>query len=133
MFSVLAATDDNTLSAARELATKTGTKLLVDMCNVTDMERRGVEVDAFEPDYVCCHVGYGLQGTGVDPIEELKRLSAVRAPKAIAGGIKADSFEQAVGSIAEDIIVGGGIVNAKDRAATAKWMRGVLDSANLTR
>lgn len=130
MFSVLACAADNTIKSAIELAKKYNSKVLIDMCAVKDMEARGKEVEAMGPDYICCHVGYDVQSSGIDPIEELHRLDAVKIPKAIAGGIKLDTFEAAVQSPADVIISGGGIYNRGDMRETAKLMRQILDQYN---
>lgn len=130
MFSVLAAADNSTIEAAMKLAKKHNAMVLIDMCSVKDMETRGKEIEAMKPDYICCHVGYDIQASGVDPIEELHRLNAVNIPKAIAGGIKLGTFEAAVQSPAEVIISGGGIYNQENMEEVAKEMRAILDKYN---
>ena len=47
----------------------------------------------------------------MDPVEELHKLDGVNCRKAIAGGIKLETFEDAVNSPADVIICGGGIYN----------------------
>lgn len=130
MFSVLAASDDNTLRLAIELAHKNDVMVLADFCNVADMAARGAEVDAMGADYLCCHVGYGRQGDGADPVEELRALEPFGTPKAIAGGIKLETAEAAVASAAQDIIVGAGICAQPDRAAAARQIRAIIDAYN---
>lgn len=130
MFSVLCASDDATVQAAVDLGHAKGVKVLADMCSVKDMELRAQEIATIGPDFLCCHVGYDQQASGADPVEELKRLSGVDIPKAIAGGIKLETFEQALRSAAEIIISGGGICGAPDRAAVARRMREMLDAYN---
>jgi len=132
MFSVLAASNDNTIKTAIAYAAKNNVKVLADMCAVKNMEARGKEVEAFGPDYICCHVGYDIQASGVNPVEELKRLSAVKIPKAIAGGIKLSTFADAVNSDAEVIISGGGIYNQPNMREVAQKMRAILDAYNQT-
>lgn len=130
MFSVLAATDDNTMQEAIKLAHDNNVMVLADFCNVADMAGRGAEVDAMGADYLCCHVGYGRQEDGVDPVEELRALAPFKTPKAIAGGIKLETVEAAVNSAAQDIIVGAGICAQKDRVAVAKQIRAIIDAYN---
>jgi len=130
MFSVLCAANDATIRAAVALARDNGVMVLADMCNVADLSRRAREVAALGPDYLCCHVGYDRQATGADPVEELKALDVVDTPKAIAGGIRLATFQQALESSAEIIISGGGIYNAPDPAAVAREMRGMVDAYN---
>jgi 3-hexulose-6-phosphate synthase len=126
MVSVLAASDDNTIKAAIECAKKYNGKVLVDMCSVKDIEERAKAVAVLGPDYVCCHVGYDIQASGVDPIAELRRLDCISIPKAIAGGIKMENFEAAVNSPAEIIIVGGGLCNHNNMKEIAKTMHAIL-------
>ena len=130
MVSVLAAADDHTIKAAIDLAKEYKGKVLVDMCSVKDIPSRGKEVEAMGPDYVCVHVGYDIQATGVDPIEELRKLDQVKCHKAIAGGIKLSTFEAAVQSPADVIISGGGICNQPNMGEVAKQMREILDKYN---
>ncbi len=130
MFSVLCASDDATVRAAIELGRVNGVKVLADMCNVREMEERARQIAEMGPDYLCCHVGYDRQATGADPVEELKRLSCVDTPKAIAGGIKLETFEQALESTAEIVISGGGICSVNDRRGVARKMREMLDAYN---
>ena len=127
MVSVLAVANDLTIKAAIGCARKFNGKILVDMCNVKDPETRAEEVDAMNPDYVCVHVGYDVQTTGVDPIEELNRISGIGSAKSIAGGINLSTFEDAVKSPADVIIVGGGICNQPNRREIARKMREILE------
>ena len=130
MVSVLGAADDNTIQATIDLAKEYGRKVLVDMCSVKDIAGRAKEVERMEPDYICVHVGYDIQATGVDPIEELHKLDGIKCHKAIAGGIKLSTFEEAVKSPADVIISGGGIYNQPDMRETARKMREILDAYN---
>lgn len=130
MVSVLAAADDNTIKATIELAKQYNGKVLVDMCSVKDIAGRAKEIETMGPDYICVHVGYDIQETGVDPIEELRKLDGIQCAKAIAGGIKLDTFEAAVQSAADVIISGGGIYNQKNIHEVARKMREILDCYN---
>lgn len=128
MFSVLAATDDVTMREAIALAKKNQVMVLVDFCNVGNMSQRALELDSFGADYFCCHVGYGRQELGADPVAELRQLDVAKTPKAIAGGIKLTTFRQALESSAEDIIVGGGILRADNPMKVAAQMREMINS-----
>lgn len=132
MISVLAVSRNETIKAAIEFAHKHKAKVLVDMCAVKDIKARANEIDIMSPDFICVHVGYDIQQTsGLDPIEELKKLDGVNCKKAIAGGIKLDTFKKAVESSADDIICGGGILKQKDMKDTARQMREIIDKYNL--
>lgn len=130
MVSVLAAADDNTIKATITLAKEYNCKVLVDMCAVKDIAARAREVELMGPDYICVHVGYDIQATGVDPIEELKKLDDIKLAKAIAGGISLNTIEAAVQSAADVIISGGGIYNQANMAEVAKEMRAVINKYN---
>ena len=130
MVSVLCAADDHTIQAVIDLAGEYGRMVLADMCNVKDIAGRGREVAAMGPDYLCVHVGYDVQAFGKDPIEELKKLDGIDCKKAIAGGIKLETFAEAVKSPADIIISGGGIYGRKDMRAVAAKMREILDVYN---
>lgn len=126
MVSVLAAAENNTILATLDCARENGGKVLVDMCAVHDIKARGEEIEPWKPDYLCVHVGYDIQKTGVDPVEELNKLKGISIPKAIAGGIKLNSFEQAVQSDADVIIVGSGLYAQDDIRGTAEKMWNIL-------
>lgn len=130
MVSVLAASDDHTIQATINLAREYGKKVLVDMCSVKDIAGRAKEIEAMGPDYICVHVGYDIQATGVDPIEELRKLDGINCHKAIAGGIKLSTFEEAVKSPADVIISGGGIYHQPDMREVAAKMREIMDKYN---
>lgn len=127
MVSVLAQANDATIKDVIETAKKYNKKVLVDMCAVKDIEARAKDIAPWGPDYICVHVGYDIQNTGVDPVEEVKKLSDIQCEKAAAGGIKLETFEAACQSDIDDIIVGGGLFNAKDPKATAKAMFDILN------
>ncbi len=133
MVSVLAVAEDQTIAATLKCAEEFNKAVLVDMCSVSDMALRGSQVDAMNPDYVCVHVGYDIQATGVDPVQELKKIKSIKAKKAIAGGIKLENFEAAVNSDADVIIVGGGLYNQDDISTVAKEMRTILDKYNFNK
>ena len=50
--------------------------------------------------------------------------------KAIAGGIKLETLDQALSSAAEVIIVGAGICAQDDRVSTASKVRAAIDAYN---
>ena len=127
MVSVLAQANDATIQDVIKTAKKYHGKVLVDMCAVKDIEARAKQIEPWGPDYICVHVGYDVQNTGADPVEEVKKLSAVKCEKAAAGGIKMATFEAACQSDIDDIIVGGGLFNAPDPAVTAKQMYEILN------
>lgn len=126
MVSVLAVAEDNTIKATIDCANEYKKDVLVDMCSVPDIGKRAKEVDLMAPKYICVHVGYDIQDTGVDPIEELKKIVNVKSNKAIAGGIKLSNFKEAVDSPADLIIVGGGLYKQPNMREVAQKMRAII-------
>jgi 3-hexulose-6-phosphate synthase len=126
MVSVLAVAEDNTIKATIDCANEYKKDVLVDMCSVPDIGKRAKEVDLMGPKYICVHVGYDIQNTGADPIEELKNIVDVKSHKAIAGGIKLSNFEEAVKSPADLIIVGGGLYNQPNMREIAQKMHAII-------
>jgi 3-hexulose-6-phosphate synthase len=95
IITVLGATDDATIKGAVEEARKQGTKILVDMINVKNLEQRAYEIDALGVDYICVHTGYDLQAVGVNSFEQLHKIKRIvkNAKTAIAGGIKLNTLQ----------------------------------------
>lgn len=127
MVSVLAQANNETIKDVIETAKKYNKKVLVDMCAVKDITSRAKEIEQWNPDYICVHVGYDVQNTGTDPVEEVKKLTGIKCEKAAAGGIKLATFEEACKSDIDDIIVGGGLFNEKNPEETAKKMYQILN------
>ncbi len=126
MVSVLAAANDATIKDVIETAKKYNAKVLVDMCAIKDIYERAKEIEPWGPDYICVHVGYDIQDTGADPVEEIKKLADIKCRKAAAGGIKLETFEAACQSDIADIIVGGGLYNVESPEKTVKEMYRIL-------
>ncbi|WP_141432152.1 3-hexulose-6-phosphate synthase [Bacillus sp. 03113] len=128
IITVLGATDDSTIKGAVEEAKKQGTKILVDMINVKDLEQRAKEVDALGADYICVHTGYDLQAEGETPFEQLQTIKRVvkNAKTAVAGGIKLATLPDVVQSQPDLVIVGGGITGQEDKKAVASEMNKLI-------
>lgn len=127
MVSVLAAANDATIKDVIETAKGYNGKVLVDMCAIENLEERAKSIEPWGPTYICVHVGYDVQGSGTDPVEEVKKLKDIKVEKAAAGGITLETFESACQSDIDDIIVGGGLFNAKAPKATAEKMYNILN------
>ncbi|NPA75022.1 MAG: bifunctional hexulose-6-phosphate synthase/ribonuclease regulator [Euryarchaeota archaeon] len=135
---VLALADDETIRDAADAAHKYGGKIMVDLINHPEPEKRAQEVELLGADYVCVHVGVDQQMHGENPLNTLKRVAkAVSIPVAAAGGINSETAGEVVKSGAEIVIVGGAIIKAPDIAeatkAIKKAMRGVKLSTELYR
>lgn len=129
IITVLGASNDATIKGAVEEARKHGKSILVDMINVTDLEKRAVEIDALGVDYICVHTGYDLQATGQSPFEELRTVKRVvkNAKTAVAGGIKLDTLPEVIAAQPDLVIVGGGITGQEDKAGTAAEIRQLIN------
>jgi 3-hexulose-6-phosphate synthase len=122
---VLGATDDATIKGAVEEGKKQGTKILVDMINVKDIEQRAKEVDALGVDYICVHTGYDLQAAGENSFEQLRTIKRVvkNAKTAVAGGIKLETLPEVIQAKPDLVIVGGGITGKEDKKVVAAQMQ----------
>ena len=122
---VLGVAHDATIRAALSAAGRCGGEIMVDMIAVQELEARAAEVDRLGVHYVCVHTAFDRQTEGKHPADELEILNQVlqSAQPAVAGGITADS----VGPIAvlkpAIVVVGGGIMNARDRRRAALLVR----------
>ncbi len=113
IITVLALADDETIRDSVESARKYGAKIMVDLINHPEPERRAKEVEEMGVDYVCVHVGVDQQMHGENPLKILERISkVVNIPIAAAGGINSESAVDIVNRGAEIVIVGGAITKA---------------------
>lgn len=128
IITILGATDDATIRGAVEEAKKHGNKILIDMINVQDIEKRAAEIDALGVDYICVHTGYDLQAAGENSFEQLRAIKNVvkNAKTAIAGGIKLDTLPEVIKANPDLIIVGGGITSVDDKAGVAEQMQKMI-------
>lgn len=128
IITILGATDDATIRGAVEEAKKHGNKILIDMINVQDIEKRAAEIDALGVDYICVHTGYDLQAAGENSFEQLHAIKNVvkNAKTAIAGGIKLDTLPEVIKANPDLIIVGGGITGVDDKAGVAEQMQKMI-------
>jgi 3-hexulose-6-phosphate synthase len=122
---ILGATDDATIKGAVQEGKKQGTKILVDMINVKDIEQRAKEVDELGVDYICVHTGYDLQAAGENSFEQLRKIKRVvkHAKTAVAGGIKLETLPEVISAQPDLVIVGGGITGQEDKKGVAAQMQ----------
>lgn len=127
MVSVLAAANDETIEDVVKTAKKYGKKVLIDMVAIKDIEKRAKELECLNPDYICVHIGTDVQGKGINPVDEIKKLKDINIKKAAAGGINLNTFQGAVDSDIDNIIVGSAMYGAEDPREVASKMRSMLD------
>lgn len=118
---VLGVAEDATILNVIEVAKHFGKKVMVDMIAVPDIEKRTEKIDRFGADYICVHTAFDIQHTGKSPLEELEILKKViqNSRAAVAGGINAGTINEIVRAEPEIIVVGGAIVNAKEKKKAA--------------
>lgn len=128
IITVLAVSDDSTISGAVQEARKQNRKVMVDMINVKNIEERAQEIDALGVDYICVHSGYDHQAAGKNSFAELNAIKRVvkHAKTAIAGGIKLDTLPEVIQANPDLVIVGGGITGQADKKAVAEQMQKLI-------
>ncbi len=129
---VSARTWDGTIEEVVREAGARGARTLVDMMGVPDAEiaRRGREVAALGPDYICVHRAVSVRGAS-SPEEPLRILrDAVGAANiAVAGGITLETLAKIVPFRPDLVIVGSAIAAAPDPRAVALAMREMMEDA----
>ncbi len=118
---VLAVSDDATISAVAETAHRYGRKAMADLISVSDIARRAPELLKLGVDYVCVHTGVDVQARGVTPLDQLRTLcGAIPSERAaVAGGIRPDTLADYLAQKPAIIIMGGALCGAADPRAAA--------------
>lgn len=126
---VLGVSDNATIKASVEQSKKHNKSVMVDMIGVQDIQKRAVEIDNLEADYICVHTAFDIQATGENPLFELQKVKSVvkNAKIAVAGGIKLKTIHEIVKEHPEIIIVGGGITGQPDRKQAALKMKEIMN------
>ncbi len=125
VISVLGLADDGTIHEAVLSARQYGAKVMVDLIGVADKAGRAKQVEELGASYVCLHVGIDEQMKGeAAPVETVRSVAkAVAVPIAVAGGITSESAPLLLAAGASIIIVGGGIIKAKDVVGAARRVK----------
>jgi len=126
---ILGVADNSTIKEAVEAGKNYGCEIMVDLLNVTDIEKRAKELENFGVNYICVHLGIDQQMLGLNPLDELKRISGkVKIPLAIAGGINSETAAKAVKAGASIVIVGGAITKAENATLATKNLKKAIHS-----
>ncbi|PKP54379.1 MAG: bifunctional hexulose-6-phosphate synthase/ribonuclease regulator [Candidatus Altiarchaeales archaeon HGW-Altiarchaeales-3] len=126
---LLGASDDSTIIDAVCAGKNYGCKIMVDLINIGDMQKRALELEKLGVDYICIHVGVDQQMKGIDALIELEKIAkSVKIPIAIAGGINSETAPAAVKAGASIIIVGGAITKAKDAKIATELIKNSIDT-----
>ncbi len=131
---ILAAADESTIIEAVRSARKYGTKIMVDLINIKDPEKRAAELEKIGVDYLCIHTGIDEQMQAKKPFEILKRITKTTSlPLAVAGGLTSETAPQAVQKGAHIIIVGGAITKAHNiQQATRQIKKAIHNQKPMT-
>lgn len=116
LMSVLAISDDSTISDMVEVAHENGAEVIADLITIKDIEKRGKELVDLGVDYVAVHTGLDAQAQGQTPLDDLRKLvKAIPAENiAVAGGVNMDNIKDYVAENPAIIIAGGALYNADD-------------------
>lgn len=122
IITVLALTDDSTIQACVEVAEKYQGEVMADMICVQNLPNRARELEGLGVHMIAVHTGVDQQARGRTPLGDLEELKgAVTSAKlAVAGGINEDSVDDYMRFSPDIVIVGGGILNQKDRLKAAR-------------
>lgn len=113
---VLAVTDECTIADVVLTAKRMGKKVMADMLCVQNLGERAKRLEELGVDVIAVHTGVDQQAMGRTPLDDLRELRAAvkHAGIAVAGGVKAENVEEYLACGPEIIIVGGGIVHARE-------------------
>lgn len=128
---VLALTDDGSVTGCVRAAAQHGGKVMADLICVADLAARAAELQQLGVDVVAVHTGVDQQSRGRTPLGDLRTLasSGLTIPIAVAGGITCDAAPDYLALEPGILIVGSGITGAADVVAEAARMRRIVDGA----
>lgn len=124
---VLALTDDSTITDCVQAASAHHGKVMADMICVPDPASRAKELEALSVDIIAVHTGVDRQAMGHTPLKDLAILKQAvsSASIAVAGGITLQTLDEYLALSPDIIIIGGGIIKQKDRSHAARkiWQK----------
>ena len=107
---VLALADDKTIQGALEAADEYGGQIMADLINVPDTVHRTRQLQSLGVHIVCVHTAHDVQGSGTDPMANVLAVrEAATCRLAVAGGLKLENVDQAVGGGADILVFGSSI------------------------
>ncbi|MET0453563.1 MAG: 3-hexulose-6-phosphate synthase [Mycobacterium sp.] len=129
---VLAVTDDSSIAECVRTANDVGRKIMADMICVPDLPRRANELHEAGVHVIAVHTGVDQQARGRTPLDDLQTLttSVPSAAVAVAGGIDLDTASSYLAHDPAILIIGSGITQAADPAATTRDLRRMIEGAN---
>ena len=126
---VMAVSDNATITEVIETAHAYGRKVMVDLMNVTDIPARSRELVELGADYVAVHTAFDVQKLGRTPLGDLRELvSAIDPSKAVvAGGVKQETIADYVALRPGIIVAGAALYGAPDIRKAVIDMEEALD------
>jgi 3-hexulose-6-phosphate synthase len=124
---VLALADNRTISFAIKAARDLNKKIMVDMINEGNLVARAMELEALGVPILCLHTPYDRRDEDDNPLATVEMVRPhVRCLLAIAGGIRLEHVQEAVGAGADIIVVGGGIISSNNQRRMAEEMKNAM-------
>ena len=119
----------STLTECIESGNNYGIEIIVDLLGVSDLEGYIKVVDNLGISCLNIHCPIDAQMTGVDPLENLKKVRFLTTMKlAVAGGLNSENSAFAAEAGADIIIVGGAITKALDPGKATSDIRKAIDT-----
>lgn len=118
---VLGVTDILTIRDCVKEARRQNKKVMVDMICVNSFAEAIPRIEAEGVDVIAVHTGVDQQAKGRTPLEDLREMNEYveAVGVGVAGGITVETIAEYVSLKPEIIIVGSGIIKAKDPVAAA--------------
>lgn len=125
---VLAVSDNATISEVIETAHAYGREVMVDLMCVTDIAERSKELMGLGADYIAVHTAFDVQKYGRTPLKDLRVLVGAIDPvhAAVAGGVKQATISDYVAENPGIIIAGAALYGAPDVEQAAMDMKAAL-------
>jgi 3-hexulose-6-phosphate synthase len=133
MMTVLGCASDATISAAVDIAQRTGKDIVADLIGVADKVARARELVELGVPYLGIHTGTDDQAAGADPLADLQAMrAAVAAKLVVAGGINERTLPAILRQSPAIVIVGSGILGQPNPVKAATTLRTILDQNQAT-
>ena len=125
---VLAVSDNATISEVIECAHAFGREVLVDLMSVEDIPARSRELVGLGADYVAVHTAFDVQKLERTPLGDLRELVSAIDPSraAVAGGVKLATVADYVALGPGIVIAGAALYGAPDIRKAVIDMKGAL-------
>lgn len=124
---VLGVADIETVKGSLKSANKHGKKVMVDLINCPDKQKKVAELNDLNVHLIGVHSGIDQQSYGKHPLDELKEIQhCTDIPLCIAGGIKKTTIAEVVKENPYIIIVGGEITSSDAPGSVAKVLKEMM-------